>query len=64
MIRPSERVSQADQTATAACGVLEAESDYYDCMARFGHDSAEAHVAERLWRQLRREKAQSAERRI
>ena len=34
--------------------VRQAEHDYYDCMARFGCDSAEAHVAERVWRQMRR----------
>ena len=45
-----------------ACGVAQAEHDYYDCLARFGHESAEAHVAERLWRMARSGKAQSNER--
>ena len=33
--------------------ILQAERDYYDCMARFGHASAEAHVARLFWRHLR-----------
>lgn len=32
----------------------QAERDYYDCLARFGHESAEAYVAEMVWRRLRR----------
>ncbi len=38
---------------------LQAERDYYNCLARFGHASAEAHVAEMLWRRLRSRAAQS-----
>ena len=41
---------------------LQAERDYYDCMARFGHASAEAHVAEIFWRRLRSRAAQSGRR--
>ncbi|MDJ0945770.1 MAG: hypothetical protein QNJ30_20060 [Kiloniellales bacterium] len=41
---------------------LQAERDYYDCLARFGHASAEAHVAEMLWRRLRSRAAQSGSR--
>jgi len=40
--------------ATAAADmVLEAEADYHDCLGRFGHNSAEAHAAQIVWRQLR-----------
>ena len=35
----------------------QAERDYYDCMARFGCDSAEAHVAGIVWRRLRSNEA-------
>ncbi len=38
---------------------LQAEREYYDCLTRFGHASAEAHVAEMLWRRLRSRVAQS-----
>ena len=38
---------------------LQAERDYHDCLARFGHASAEAYVAEMLWRRLRSQAAQS-----
>ena len=31
----------------------QAELDYHDCIARFGHASAEAHVAQMVWRRLR-----------
>lgn len=41
---------------------LQAERDYHDCLARFGHASAEAHVAEILWRRLRSRAAQSGAR--
>ncbi len=34
--------------------VLEAESEFYDCAARYGFDSGEALAAEILWRQRRR----------
>ena len=44
----------------AAAAALEAERDYYDCLARFGHASAEAHVAEVFWRRLRSRAAQSS----
>ena len=26
--------------------IVEAERDYYDCLMRFGHNSAEAHAAQ------------------
>ena len=41
---------------------LQAERDYYDCLGRFGHASAEAHVAEMLWRRLRSRASQSGSR--
>ena len=31
-----------------------AERDYHECMARFGHNSAEAQVAWTIWQQRRR----------
>jgi len=40
-------------TNAAAERVLEAEADYHDCLGRFGHNSAEAHAAQMVWRQLR-----------
>ena len=33
--------------------VARAELDYHDCIARYGHNSAEAHIAEMLWRRIR-----------
>ena len=33
--------------------VRKAEQDYYDCLARFGTNSAEAHAARTLWCELR-----------
>ena len=30
-----------------------AEDIYHDCLARFGHNSAEAHVAQIFWRRQR-----------
>ena len=42
--------------------VVEAERDYYDCLARFGHNSAEAHAAQAVWRQLRSSYARSGNR--
>ena len=39
--------------------VAEAERDYHDCLARFGHNSAEAHAARTIWKQLRRAGARS-----
>ena len=30
-----------------------AKQDYHDCMARYGYNSAEAQVAQRLWHKLR-----------
>ncbi len=38
--------------------VVEAERDYYDCLTRFGHNSAEAHAAQTVWKQLRSSYAQ------
>ena len=40
--------------------IVQAEYDYYDCMARFGHQSAEAHVAEIHWRRLRSRRARTS----
>ena len=62
----SQSFSSTSNTAAApgTCGVSKAENDYYDCMARFGHDSAEAHVAERLWRQARSDRAQASGRQV
>ncbi len=34
--------------------ILEAELAFYDAMALYGHDSAEALVAERIWKEQRR----------
>ena len=59
------KLTLARDTPAAAAGpdsALQAERDYYDCMARFGHASAEAHVAESLWRRLRSRAAQSGRR--
>ena len=56
------RTNFAGKTSAAvapADPALQAERDYYDCLARFGHASAEAHVAEMLWRRLRSRAAQS-----
>ena len=39
--------------------VLEAERDYHDCLARFGHASGEAHAAEVHWRRLRSDASRS-----
>ena len=39
--------------------IVEAERDYYDCMTRFGHNSAEAHAAQTVYKQLRSSYAQS-----
>ena len=47
----SKRASAGQQPGDIA--VLRAEHDYHDCMARFGHDSAEAHAAGVVWRHLR-----------
>lgn len=33
--------------------VRHAEAVYHDCLARFGHDSAEAYVAQVFWRRER-----------
>lgn len=53
----TSRATFAGETPAAA--VLQAERDYYDCLARFGHASAEAHVAEIFWRRLRSRAARS-----
>lgn len=42
-----------DASSNLPPSVLEAERDYHDCLARFGHASAEAHAAEVYWRRLR-----------
>ena len=39
--------------ATGASSLQQAQRDYYDCLSRYGCDSAEAHVAQILWRKLR-----------
>lgn len=39
--------------------MLRAEEEYHDCLARFGADSAEAHVTGVIWRQLRRRHLQA-----
>lgn len=46
------RDAQARQD-TEACVVGRAEAVYHDCLARFGHDSAEAYVAQVFWRRER-----------
>ena len=33
--------------------VAQAELDFHECIARYGHNSAEAHIAEMLWRRAR-----------
>jgi hypothetical protein len=38
----------------------DAESAFYDAMARYGHNSAEAFVAHRIWRELRKQEANRA----
>ena len=38
---------------TDMCAVGHAEAVYHDCLARFGHDSAEAYVAQVFWRRER-----------
>lgn len=63
MSRATDRRSPTSEAAPQACLLAEAESDYYDCMARFGHNSAEAHVAERLWRKARSDRARTSGRR-
>ena len=35
------------------CAVGRAEAVYHDCLARFGHDSADAYVAQVFWRRER-----------
>lgn len=44
-------------SATHALTACQAERDYYDCMSRFGCDSAEAHAAAIVWRRLRSNEA-------
>ena len=39
--------------AKGTASLQQAQRDYYDCMSRYGCDSAEAHVAQILWRKLR-----------
>ena len=40
-------------SASHSKAILRAEEDYYDCLARFGCKSAEAHASEVIWRKLR-----------
>ncbi len=56
------RAGKQPACAASRDPALQAERDYYDCLARFGHASAEAHVAEMLWRRLRCRAAQSGPR--
>lgn len=45
--------SAAPRPATSSpARILQAELDYYDALGRFGHNSAEAHVARIVWRRL------------
>ena len=48
-----KRATRYDVSSNLPLQVLEAERDYYDCLTRFGHASAEAYVAEVHWRRLR-----------
>ena len=52
--RKSTSTGTASLPLSGSPYVGEAERDYYDCLARFGHDSAEAYVAELVWRRLRK----------
>ena len=49
--RPYE--SEATISTSHAEIILRAEKDYYDCLARFGCNSAEAYASEVVWRKLR-----------
>ena len=50
----SRRVRDAQARSEAeVCAVGRAEAVYHDCLARFGHDSAEAYVAQVFWRRER-----------
>ena len=42
--------------------IAEAERDYHDCLTRFGHNSAEALIAQTILKQLRSSYIQSGSR--
>lgn len=54
MTRVERRLSgRSGLSATDQCPVKQAEMEYFDCLGRYGHDSAEAFVAHVVWRRLK-----------
>ena len=51
--RTMTTATRYDAQSNLPLPVREAERDYHDCLARFGHASAEAFAAEMHWRRLR-----------